>query len=96
MSFWSQTRMDTKCGKTTVGIAVPHNSQRSLPIPDYSFYCNYILRSLFLKLRNLWSKDLHKLQVWIKIQQMQQYADIYSLQNYSTYFGCHSTHRQEY
>jgi len=32
----------------------------------------------------------------IKIQQMQQYADIYSLQNYSTYFGCHSTHHQEY
>ena len=27
---------------------------------------------------------------------MQQYADIYSLQNYSTYFGCHSTHHQEY
>jgi len=27
---------------------------------------------------------------------MQQYADIYSLQNYSTCFGCHSTHHQEY
>ena len=27
---------------------------------------------------------------------MQQYADIYSLQTYSTYFGCHSTHHQEY
>jgi len=27
---------------------------------------------------------------------MQQYADIYSLQNYSTCFGCHSTHNQEY
>ena len=27
---------------------------------------------------------------------MQQYADIYSLQNYSTGFGCHSTHHQEY
>jgi len=23
---------------------------------------------------------------------MQQYADIYLLQSYSTYFGCHSTH----
>ena len=34
--------------------------------------------------------------MWIKIQQMQQYADIYSLQNYSTCFGCHSTHHQEY
>ena len=30
--------------------------------------------------------------MWIKIQQMQQYADIYLLQNYSTCFGCHSTH----
>jgi len=27
---------------------------------------------------------------------MQQYADIYSLQNYSTCFGCHSTHHQEF
>jgi len=27
---------------------------------------------------------------------MQQYADIYSLQNYSTCFGCHSTHHHEY
>ena len=27
---------------------------------------------------------------------MQQYADIYSLQNYSTCFGCHSTHHQRY
>jgi len=27
---------------------------------------------------------------------MQQYADIYSPQNYSTCFGCHSTHYQEY
>jgi len=27
---------------------------------------------------------------------MQQYADIYSLQNYSTCFGCQSTHHQEY
>jgi len=27
---------------------------------------------------------------------MQQYADIYLLQNYTTYFGCHSTHHQEY
>jgi len=27
---------------------------------------------------------------------MQQYADIYSLQNYSTCFGCHSTNHQEY
>ena len=27
---------------------------------------------------------------------MQQYAYIYSLQNYSTCFGCHSTHHQEY
>jgi len=27
---------------------------------------------------------------------MQQYADIYSLQNYSTCFRCHSTHHQEY
>ena len=27
---------------------------------------------------------------------MQQYADIYSLQNYSACFGCHSTHHQEY
>ena len=25
---------------------------------------------------------------------MQQYADIYSLQNYSTCFGCHNTHHQ--
>ena len=32
----------------------------------------------------------------IKIQQMQQYADIYLLQSYSTCFGCHSTHHQEY
>ena len=37
-----------------------------------------------------------KVPVWIKIQQMQQYADIYSLQNYSTCFGCHNTHQQEY
>ena len=35
-------------------------------------------------------------EMWIKIQQMQQYADIYSLQNYSTCSGCHSTHHQEY
>ena len=27
---------------------------------------------------------------------MQEYADIYSLQYYSTCFGCHSTHHQEY
>ena len=27
---------------------------------------------------------------------MQKYAHIYSLQNYSTCFGCHSTHHQEY
>ena len=27
---------------------------------------------------------------------MQQYADIYLLQSYSTCFGCHSTHHQEY
>jgi len=27
---------------------------------------------------------------------MQQYADIYSLQNDSTCFGCHCTHYQEY
>jgi len=32
----------------------------------------------------------------IQIQQMQKYADIYSLQNYSTCFGCHSSHHQEY
>ena len=25
-----------------------------------------------------------------------EHADIYSLQNYSTCFGCHSTHHQEY
>ena len=37
------------------------------------------------------SPGVHK-----KIQQMQQYADIYSLQNYSTCFGCHTTHHQEY
>jgi len=27
---------------------------------------------------------------------MQQYAGIYLLQNYSTCFGCHLTHHQEY
>jgi len=27
---------------------------------------------------------------------MQQYADIYLLQSYSTCFRCHSTHHQEY
>jgi len=27
---------------------------------------------------------------------MQQYADIYLLQSYSTCFGCHGTHHQEY
>jgi len=27
---------------------------------------------------------------------MQEDADIYSLQSYSTCFGCHSTHHQEY
>jgi len=32
----------------------------------------------------------------IKVQQTQQYADIYSLQNYSTCFGCHNTHHHEY
>ena len=32
----------------------------------------------------------------IKIRQMQQYARIYLLQNYSICFGCHSTHHQEY
>jgi len=32
----------------------------------------------------------------IKIQQMQQYADIYVQQSHSTYFGCHSTHHQVY
>jgi len=32
----------------------------------------------------------------IKTQEMQQYADIYLLQSYSTCFGCHSTHHQEY
>jgi len=34
--------------------------------------------------------------MWIKIQQMQQYKDIYSLQNYSTYLGCHSTHHRDW
>ena len=34
--------------------------------------------------------------MWIKIQQMQQYADIYLLQSYSICFGCHSTHHPEY
>ena len=29
--------------------------------------------------------------MWIKIQQIQQYADIYSLQNYPTCFGCGHT-----
>jgi len=27
---------------------------------------------------------------------MQQYTDIYLLQSYSTCFGCHNTHHQEY
>ena len=27
---------------------------------------------------------------------MQQYADIYLLQSYSTCFGCHITHHQEF
>ena len=27
---------------------------------------------------------------------MQEYADIYLLQSYSTCYGCHSTHHQEY
>ena len=40
---------------------------------------------------------MRKQEYWgVKIQQMQQYAGIYSLQNYSTCFGCHSTHHQEY
>ena len=34
--------------------------------------------------------------VWIKIQQMQLYTDIYLLQRYTSCFGCHSTHLQEY
>jgi hypothetical protein len=69
MSFWSQTRMDTKCGKATVGITVCHNYQRSLPFPKYSFKAallqrassnHYIFCSPFLKLRYLWSEGLHK------------------------------------
>ena len=40
--------------------------------------------------------SVHRNSMWIKIQHMQQCADIYSLQNYSTCFGCHSTHHQEY
>jgi len=40
--------------------------------------------------------ELRNISMWIKIQQTQQYADIYLLQNYSTCFGCHSTHHQEY
>jgi len=34
--------------------------------------------------------------MWIKIQEMQKYADIYLLQNYSTYFGYHRAHHHEY
>jgi len=33
---------------------------------------------------------MHRNSMWIKIQQMQQYADVYLLQSYSTCFGCHS------
>ena len=56
---------------------------------------------------NMWEKEykLRYLKVVVlciiieckyKIQQMQQYADIYSLQNYSTFFRCHNTHHQDY
>jgi len=43
-----------------------------------------------------WGEKWSTVLMWIKIQQMQQYADIYLLQSYSTCFGCQSTHHQEY
>jgi len=45
-----------------------------------------------------WNNDIKLVfySMWIKLRQMQQYADIYSLQKYSTCFGCHSTHHQDY
>jgi len=38
----------------------------------------------------------HRSWMWRKIQHMQQYADIYLMQNYSTCFRRHSSHQQEY
>jgi len=37
-----------------------------------------------------------KYELGVRSNQMQQYADIYLLQSYSTCSGCHSTHHQEY
>ena len=54
----------------------------------------FVIKPDFSRNACIWKQRWNK--VWIKIQKMQQYADIYLLQIYSTCFGCHSTHHQEY
>ena len=40
--------------------------------------------------------SVHHNSISIRSNKMQQYASIYLLQNYSTYFGHHHTQHQEY
>ena len=70
-------------------------ASHTLPIPHVSHVCYMLiaLRSCPIT-TEIWT--CLQILMWIKIQQMQQYAYIYLLQNYSTCFGCHSTHHQEY
>ena len=61
----------------------PHVFSQKMGFKGGDFVLNYINIICYTSMR-------------IKIQHMQQYADIYSLQNYSTCFGYYSTHHQEY
>jgi len=68
-----------------------------------TFYCEHQKKKLLSWKNHQWilpsATSVHStssVPMRIKIHQMQQYADIYLLQNYSTCFGCHSTHHQEY
>ena len=49
---------------------------------------------LFALQEHVWQKQCT--HIFIRSNKMQQYAGIYLLQNYSTYFGRHRTHHQEY
>ena len=75
-----------------------HNNQ-SFAIKTHRQFLPFSLTLITAVLNTMCLRSQRKLvycSMWIEIQQTEQYADIYSLQNYSTYFGCHSTHHQEY
>ena len=81
--------------KTTRGCIISVDTQQWTCFMSPLCYPHFLSSSLiFGKLVHL--SGVLYMSMWIKIEQMQQYADIYLLQSYSTYFGCHSTHHQEY